>query len=105
VWAPEEYQRLLAYDLPTGDQPVGPFGCHYDNGNLCGGWLAAHNISDLLAIRLGVSFGTIPPEVFDYETDVPCWSSGAEACEKGTVHGDPDLDAELAILKILDRKL
>ena len=100
VWDPEEYERLRAYDEPTGDQPMGSFGCHYDNGNLCGGWLAAHDIYELLAIRLAVSMGFVDPAVYDYETDVPCWGSGNEAADRGIVHGEPSDEAKAAISRI-----
>lgn len=56
VWALEEYEKLPAYDGGIIDQvvngAVGIFQCHYDNGNLCRGWLDCHSTHGLAAIRL-----------------------------------------------------
>lgn len=104
VWHPDEYARLPSYDNETGDQPAIPFYCHYNNGNLCGGWLATHDIDHLLSIRLAISMGFISTDVYDYETEVPCWSSGEEAAEQGTVWGEPSDAASKAIARIEQRQ-
>lgn len=42
IWAPEEYQKLLAYDRPTMQQPAALFMCHQGAGGLCTGWVQCH---------------------------------------------------------------
>lgn len=100
VWDPAEYDLLPRYDAETFEQPTTAFLCHYNNGNLCGGWLAAHDIEGLLAIRLGIRRGHIPVEVLDYETDVPCWGSGEQARAYGQRFEAPSDAARAAIARI-----
>jgi hypothetical protein len=91
IWAREEYDKLVRYDAPTGEQPTQAFACHQpaeQGKTLCAGWVAVHG-TELLALRLGVAFYQISDEVFDYSTRVPLWKSGAEARE----HGLRDLDS------------
>jgi hypothetical protein len=84
VWAPDEYDKLVAYDGEMIEQlvngAIGVFMCHQRDGHLCAGWVAAHGPHDLLGLRLSHK---VAPEVFDYETDIPVFSSGAEAREHG----------------------
>lgn len=63
------------------------FLCHQKDGNLCAGWLATHGPENLLALRL--HGGQVKPEVWEYETAVPVWTSGREACD----HGKRDITA------------
>lgn len=60
--------------------------CHQQNGCLCSGWLACHGPTELLALRLHAD--KVEEDVFDYETDVPVFSSGKEAA----MHGLRDID-------------
>lgn len=89
VWAREEYEKLPAYDGEIIDQLRAGAGslfmCHQRDGCLCGGWLLTHGVDNLLALRLN----PVDPSVRDYSSDVPVFSSGAEAAE----HGVRDLDA------------
>jgi hypothetical protein len=88
VWSESEYDKLPAYDGEIQDQVASgafaPFGCHQADGKLCAGW-AGHRDQpgDLLAVRIGISHGTVDPSVVDYTTSVPLFSSGAEAAEHG----------------------
>lgn len=85
IWSRAEYDKLLAYDGETWQQSPIAFGCHQRDNNLCGGWLACHGPENLLALRIPNK--TIDPSVFDYKTDVPVFSSGAEA----RAHGIKDI--------------
>lgn len=85
VWAAEEYAKLPEYDRPMADQPVGVFLCHRQDGRVCGGWAAVHDMEECLAVRLAAVRGTLadPAAVLEYATDVELWASGAEAAEHG----------------------
>ena|ERR1035441_6863319 len=87
VWAREEYLKLPAYDLETGEQPTAIFLCHQQTGRPCAGWCGTHDMNHSLAMRFaamsrGTSRETIDA-ILDYQTDVPLFSSGAEACQHG----------------------
>lgn len=83
IWAQNEYDKLPEYDGPTWGQSPMRFACHQRDGNLCAGWLACHGPQELLAIRIAAATGSIEPEVMRYKTDVPVFSSGAEARAHG----------------------
>lgn len=89
IWHPSEYEKLLAYDGDMSEQlmkgGLAAFLCHQRDGNLCAGWVAVHGPHDLLALRLDRQ---IDPKVFEYETDIPVFSSGSEA----HAHGMKDID-------------
>ncbi len=105
VWHREEYEKLPKFDLPTPDQPAKVFGCHRQNGKLCSGWVAVHDMTQNLGLRLALSMGFLTPEVFeatlDYETDVPLFESGAAAALNGlrSLHA-PDAKARRIIDKL-----
>ncbi len=92
VWHETEYDKLPEYDNPTQEQPVGVFLCHQQNGRLCAGWVAVHDMSESLALRLACSLGMISESdteaVLNYRTTVPLFGSGAEAAE----HGKKEID-------------
>ena len=79
VWAPEEYAKLLPFDRPTAEQPIGGFLCHTAPGSWCHGWAVVHttrgNEFDLLALRLQPC--RVPAAA------VPLFGSGREAAEHG----------------------
>lgn len=56
IWAKEEYEKLVAYDRPTFEQPPNLFMCHQSNNSLCTGWVQSHanreHAFDLLALRM-----------------------------------------------------
>ena len=87
VWAAEEYAILPRYDGSILEQALSgastAFACHQADGHLCSGWVGHRDPADLLAIRLGISSGTIDPSVIDYRTTVPLFRSGSEACRHG----------------------
>lgn len=86
IWAPHEYDKLVAYDRPTMEQPGAVFLCHQRDGCICGGWLACHpkrGPSGLLALRLSAMKGELDLGVLDYTTDVALFASGEEARRHG----------------------
>ena len=104
IWAAEEYEKLPAYDGEIMDQvmagALGLFYCHQNDGHLCSGWVACHDMTNTLAVR----FTPVDPSVYDYESPVPVFASGAEAAAHGLSGvDDPDHAARIAILK-LERK-
>lgn len=86
VWADEEYAKLPPYDEEMLKQPLGIFLCHQQNGHLCSGWTACHDMRNSLAIRFAVG-NTIDVDdldaILDFTTPVEIFSSGAEAAEHG----------------------
>ena len=90
VWAEEEYDKLPPYDNDTPEQPFGLFFCHQQDGHLCAGWVGCHDMDHNLAIRLHA--GNMSDEDLEalatYESPVPLFESGAQACE----HGKRDID-------------
>lgn len=80
LWEQHEYDKLPGYDSPTWAQHHAVFMCHQRDRCLCGGWLACHGPHELLALRIARD---IHPSVFDYETDVPVFASGAAARAHG----------------------
>lgn len=92
VWDETEYAKLPEYDLETAYQPPGAFFCHQQDGRLCAGWVAVHDMDNCLGIRLLLSLRRDVTDeernsIIDYSTDVPLFDSGAEAA----AHGQRDL--------------
>ena len=85
IWHEHEYAKLPAYDGEIIDQlqarAGGLFMCNQRDGNLCAGWLACHGPGNLLALRLHGA--EIEPEVWDYQSPVPVFESGAAAAAHG----------------------
>ena len=107
VWAVEEYDKLPDYDGTIGEQlmkgAVGRFDCHQQDGKICAGWLGSHGPSNLLAMRLQGAH--IDPEVWDYKSPVPLFTSGAEAREHGIKKiANPDEAAERTIKRLLRKR-
>lgn len=103
VWEVHEYKKLLSYDGEIMEQVFhGGFGlflCHQKNNCLCSGWLACHGPENLLALR--ISGDQVEPEVFQYHTDVPVFSSGAEAAAHGVKDiNDPGAKAKKTMAQI-----
>jgi len=86
VWAHHEYEKLRAYDEPTGDQPFAVFACHATPEHLCHGWVAVHenrgNAHALLALRL------FPTDVIPDKDDLRFYESGNEAADMGQAEID-----------------
>jgi hypothetical protein len=84
VWDESEYAKLPEYDGETYLQPTAAFFCHQQDGSVCSGWLAHRGHPyDLLAARIGVHTGKLDKSCMEYTTDVPLFSSGAEAAAHG----------------------
>jgi hypothetical protein len=88
LWSQDEYDKLPIYDGEITDQvfkgAFAVFMCHQKDGTLCAGWVAAHGPHELLALRVAGMHGErIDESVWDYKTDIPVFSSGAEAREHG----------------------
>jgi len=87
VWSEDEYHKLWRFDGETSEQEPGVFLCHRQDGRLCAGWVAVHDMDESLGFRLGLSLGLIAPadadEIRDYTTDVPLFDSGLEAAAHG----------------------
>jgi hypothetical protein len=92
VWAAEEYDKLPEYDKETAEQPPAMFACHQGDGRACAGWVATHDMTQNLGLRIGMAFGHVASEDVDafmeYETATPLFGSGQEAAD----HGKRDLD-------------
>ena len=105
VWAPEEYEKLPGYDGETWEQPPSVFDCHQQDGRLCAGWVACHDMEESFGLRVAVSTDRLTPEeyeaVLDYTTDVPVFASGLEAAQHGLREIEtPTLEARLLVSKL-----
>ena len=82
VWAKEEYDKLPLYDGSIIEQAmkggIARFDCHQRDGHLCAGWVGVHGPNSL-SLRLLYLNNRLDPSVFDYESPVPLFASGAEA--------------------------
>lgn len=101
IWAAAEYDRLRAYDQPTGEQPVAGFGCHTDPAVYCHGWAVVGSTRghafDLLALRINPV--EIPPAA------VALFPSGAAAADHGLAGvDDPPAAARAAIARLINRQ-
>ncbi|AUG31154.1 hypothetical protein CXR34_08280 [Microbacterium hominis] len=69
---------------------------------MCSGWLGHRDPADLLAVRVGIASGAVDPSCAEYTTDVPLFSSGAEAADHGIRDlQNPDERASQTIAKIV----
>jgi hypothetical protein len=105
IWSADEYAKLPGYDGDTGEQimkrALGLFYCHQNDGHLCAGWVACHDMRHAAALR----FNAVDPSTYDYESPGPVFASGHDAA----VHGlsgvnNPGPAAKAAIAKLM-RKL
>ncbi|MFD7161753.1 DUF6283 family protein [Kribbella sp. NPDC059898] len=110
VWAPEEYERLRAYDRDTAGQPHAVFRCHQSDktdaaGKLCSGWVGCHHTAELFALRLALAEGRMDVATYQairaYESPVPLFDSGRAAADHGQAGVEhPDANARRMISKI-----
>jgi len=110
VWDAEEYEKLPRYDQPTALQPSGVFYCHQQDGRVCAGWAATHDMDESLALRLAAASGAIaPPDVEavrEYRSPVPLFASGREAAAHGLAELEsPGPEARRAIKKLSARRV
>jgi hypothetical protein len=84
IWAPEEYEKLPAYDGQRME--LAPFHCHQETASgvptYCRGWVSCHGF-DAIAIRLACASGRMDPAEVERPCHVPLYSTGKEACEAG----------------------
>ncbi len=89
IWDATEYLKLPGYDGSTGDQLMAGatalFFCHRNDGALCAGWVGCHDMDHAIALRLH----RVHPSTFEYDSPVPLFESGREAC----LHGLRDIEA------------
>jgi Family of unknown function (DUF6283) len=107
LWAEHEYGKLADYDKPTWDQPPVIFACHLSAGDeACAGWVACHDMHENLGLRLEVLKRTADADAFlGYTTEVPVFTSGAEAAEHGKREiGNPTPRARAAIARIIRQR-
>lgn len=126
VWAPEEYERLAAWDRPMHEQPRGVFLCHTnddvavadDAGGdgsarpvcgsrggavplmLCRGWVDVHG-ADALGVRLATVRGDLDPAVLDEEPAVEVYGSGSEAAAAGIAGVESPSEEAVATIRRL----
>ena len=110
VWALDEYALLPPYDEPdTAKQPPSAFFCHQQDGRLCAGWVAVHDMPESLGLRLAAVVGLISPEVYDlaleYTSPVPLWPSGTAAAEHGVADLRRPSERAIRTIQRLERKL
>lgn len=106
VWAEQEYEKLVEYDRPTGDQPLGAFRCHATPESYCHGWVNVHSNRghehELLALRLT---GDVPdPDDRAMTKDPALFDSGTEAAEHGKRELDDPSDEAIETAARLQRK-
>lgn len=109
VWTAEEYHKLPDYDGEILDQvrtaATRPFYCHSSRRQVCAGWAGHRPATELLAVRLGISHGTLDPAVADFSTDVELFATGAEAAAHGMADVDnPGPAARDAIAKLVQAR-
>lgn len=106
VWAENEYVKLRDFDGEIIEQVMNGgtalFLCHQKDGNLCAGWLACHGSDNLLALRLHAD--KVDQSIWGYETDVPVFSSGAEAAAHGMADIEAPSEKAIRIMDQLTRK-
>lgn len=107
VWAENEYDKLPQYDGEITEQVMkggtALFLCHQRDNNLCAGWLATHGSDNLLAMRLNAH--QVKDEVWGYESPVPVWSSGQEACDHGKAEIEEPGEKATKVIDRLTRTL
>jgi hypothetical protein len=109
VWDEDEYEKLPGYDSPIAEQPPSVFLCHQQDGRLCAGWVACHDMEESLGLRVATVSGIVSPDVYEqtlaYTTDVPLFASGAEAALHGLSQLDDPGPQARALIAKLSRKV
>ena len=106
IWDETEYAKLEQFDGETWSQPTTVFLCHQQDGRLCAGWVACHDMAESFGLRVACLNGRLGidelEEVYDYQTDVPVFGSGAEAAAHGRrLLDDPPAEAVAQIKKLV----
>lgn len=110
VWHLSEYAKLPHYDKrETYEQPPEAFFCHQQDGRLCAGWVAVHDMAESLGLRLAATLGLIDAAVYEaalvYRSPVPLWASGLEAAEHGVADLNRPGERAQRTIQRLGRKL
>jgi hypothetical protein len=109
VWDASEYEKLPPFDRPTQEQPPTAFMCHQQDGRLCAGWVAVHDMEESLGFRLIATLADLTPDdverVLFYKTDVPLFATGTEAALNGLSAITNPSPAALRLIARLERKL
>lgn len=105
IWHEEEYLKLPSYDKPLEEQAAegntALFYCHQKDGHLCAGWVGCHDMEETLAARCR----EVDPSVFSYESPIPLFASGQEACDHGMAEiENPSFEARVAIDKLMTKR-
>jgi len=108
VWSADEYAKLPEFDKPTWEQPPAVFLCHQQDGRMCGGWTAVHDMDNSLGLRMAQAIGLMSPETaqaaLNYETATPLFSSGTEAAEHGLAEIDTPSERAQRVVGKLAKK-
>lgn len=107
VWHQSEYQKLPIYDMDKigqiAHEAIGFFLCHQQTNALCAGWVGCHKPENLVAFAF-MPMG-VTPDVYDYESPVPLFSSGAEAAAHGMKDiPEPTLEATRTIRRLAKKR-
>jgi Family of unknown function (DUF6283) len=107
VWAEEEYAKLPGFDGETWEQTPAVFYCHRQDGKLCAGWAGCHDMAESFGLRLLAA--TLDAEtldaVLDYTTDVPLFTSGAEAAAHGRSGIESPPPEAVRLIQKLERQI
>ena len=108
VWSADEYDKLPEFDGETWEQPASVFLCHQQNGCLCAGWVAVHDMENNMGMRFALASGMLTPataaRAIDYTTTVPLHPSGRAAAEFGKGEIETPSPRAIQLVQKLDRK-
>lgn len=104
IWAANEYEKLPLYDGGTIDQLMqggtALFFCHQNDGRLCAGWVGCHDMDHAIALRIN----PVHESTFEYQSPIPLFASGAEACAHGLSGIDDPSDDAIAMIQKVERR-
>ncbi len=108
VWSEHEYDKLPEFDGETWEQPPSVFLCHQQDGCLCAGWVAVHDMPNNMGLRLALAAGMLTPETaeqaMDYTTTVPLHPTGRAAADFGRGEIESPSPEAVNMVRRLDRK-
>jgi len=108
VWSADEYDKLPPFDGETWEQPPSVFLCHQQDGCLCAGWVAVHDMPNNMGMRIALAAGMLTPETAEqaeaYTTTVPLHPDGATACEFGKGEIEAPSPRAVDMVQKLERK-
>jgi len=109
LWSESEYGKLPPFDRPLAEQPARVFMCHQADGRLCAGWVATHDMSQSLGLRIAFLNDHMTTETFEavlkYKTNVPVFTSGQEAYDHGMRDiDDPTIKTRIKAAKLIAKR-